>query len=71
MSEVNNATSNWNNYFSSIMNLSKNREESRKINDHYEKKLEGLYKEMKSKQKKNNYDENSNFGKKILRVYLI
>jgi hypothetical protein len=71
LNEVNNATSNWGNYFSSVLNLSKNREESRKVNDHYEKKMEGLYKEMKNKQKKNNYDENSSFGKKILRVYKI
>lgn len=46
------------------------REESRKIYDHYEKKLEKLNDEKEKKIKKGAFQENSTFAKKLERVII-
>ena len=46
------------------------REESRKIYDHYEKKLEKLNEEKDKKIKKGSFQETSNFAKQLERVKL-
>lgn len=44
------------------------REETRKIYDHYEKKLEKLNEEKEKKIKRGAFQENSTFAKKLERV---
>jgi len=46
------------------------RDESRKIYDHYEKKLEKLNEEKERKVKKGAFQENSSFAKQLERVFL-
>ncbi len=48
--------------------LNEQREQKRKIYDHYEKKLTTLTEEKERKIKKGDFDENSRFAKKICRV---
>lgn len=48
--------------------LNEQREEKRKVYDHYEKKLLELTQEKEKKIKKGMYQENSNFARKIERV---
>lgn len=50
--------------------MNEQREEKRKVYDHYEKKLTGLCEEKEKKVKKGSFQENSNFAKKIYRVKL-
>ena len=65
------STLNWQNFFSNIPPLINNRDESRKVNDHYEKKLEQLYREKETKIKKNSFSEGSSFGKQLERVTIL
>jgi len=48
--------------------LNEQREEKRKVYDHYEKKLSELCNEKDKKIKKGTFQENSNFARKINRV---
>jgi len=48
--------------------LNEQREEKRKIYDHYEKKVTELCDEKDKKIKKGAFEENSNFAKKLTRV---